>query len=169
VTKTNASIQINKTTVPGGFKVATYQYVDGGGNTVESEAVTLTDSDGNELLGQQLSIESVPVVIASDQSPVPVVGAPANLTNGHETAVPGPAAVQILAANAIRAWAIMQNTGTANIRVGVDNTVTATTGLRLLPNATITSNEFGNWTGDFWAIPEGVDGSIAFAMEATFP
>jgi hypothetical protein len=44
------------------------------GTPVDTEAVTLTDSLGNEKVGQQASAASVPVVIASDQSAVPVSG-----------------------------------------------------------------------------------------------
>lgn len=159
---TNAFINVNKATTPAA-KVATYEYLDGGGNAVQSEAVTLTDSNGNELLGQQPMVESVPVVIASDQSPVPVTSVPATLELGHETAVLG-VAVEVLAANPDRQWCLIQNTGTNNIRVGPAG-VGLTTGLRLLPNGTMTINQLNPYQGALYAIAE-TGASIALAMEA---
>jgi hypothetical protein len=42
-----------------------------GGNAVITEAITLVDSAGNEKIAQQPMAASIPVAIASDQSPVP--------------------------------------------------------------------------------------------------
>ena len=64
-------VQVN-VPVTSGKKLKTWESVDTGGNVVESEAVTLTNGDGSELLGQQTMAGSVPVVLASDQSPLPV-------------------------------------------------------------------------------------------------
>lgn len=80
-------------------------------------------------------------------------------------------AVQLMAANAItpgvagsRTTAVIQNTGTANIRVGGPG-VTATAGLRLPPNAVVIFDEIDVYNKEIWAISEGVD-SIAFAQES---
>jgi len=148
-------VQVNVPTT-GGKKLATYEFVNGGGDTVESEAVTLTDSAGNELLGQKPVADSIPVVPAQTTSA---------LVNGTETAVSG-VAVNVLAANPLRKTAVIQNTGGANIRIGVAG-VTATTGLRLVPGASAIYDSPDVYQGDIFAIREGGSDSIAFAQEAT--
>ena len=124
-------IAVNKATVAGGSKVATYEFVNTGGATVESEAVTLTTGTGDEQIGAKPSAESIPVVLATDQAPIEVkiTSQTSTLNNGVETPVTSASAVQILAANPSRLQAIIQNTGTGNIRIGVAG-VTATTGRR---------------------------------------
>lgn len=87
------------------------------------------------------------------------------LANGTETPV-GAAAVSILAANANRKTAIIQNTGVANIRVGVTG-VTATTGFRLQPNESIIYDMPFVPTQAIFAIREGAISSTAFAQEIT--
>lgn len=87
------------------------------------------------------------------------------LANGAETAV-GAVAVSILAANAARKTAIVQNTGGANIRVGVVG-VTATTGLRLTPGSYIIFEMPFVPTQALFAIREGGTDSIAFTQEIT--
>lgn len=158
-------VQVNKPTTPG-IKLATYGFTNTGGDQVQSEAVTLTDSSGDELLGAKPSAESLPVVFATDQAPIAVdiTSAPSTLNNGDETAVASGAAVQILAANPSRKQAIIQNTGSANIRVGVIG-VTATTGLRLTPNAVYTYTNPNVYQGAIYAIAES-SSSVAFAQEA---
>lgn len=85
----NAFVQVNiPTTSPLGKKLATYEFVDGGGDIVESEAVTLTDAAGNELLGQQPMADSVPVAFASDQSPLPITLVPNPAGTGTLVIVP---------------------------------------------------------------------------------
>jgi len=148
-------VQVNVPTTSG-KKLATYEFVNGGGDVVESEAVTLTDSSGDELLGQQPVAKSLPVVPAETTSA---------LQNGTETPVSA-AAVIVLAANAARKTAIVQNTGAANIRVGVAG-VTASTGLRLVPGASAIYDSPNVYQGDLYAIREGGSDSIAFAQEAT--
>jgi hypothetical protein len=163
----NAYVQVNApTTVPLGKKLATYEFPEGL-NTVESEAVTLTDSAGNELLGQKPMADSVPVTFATDQAPLPIVSAPATLHNGSETPIAA-VAVSILPANASRAWCLVQNTGNANIRVGVAG-VDVTTGLRLVPNGVATYDQLGQTQQELFAIAEGASPSIAFTQEATIP
>lgn len=90
-------------------------------------------------------------------------GATATLGNGAETAVSA-VAVPILAANANRKAAIVQNTGTANIRVGVAG-VTVTTGLRLLPDGVAIYEEDFVPTQTLFAIREGGSDSVAFTQE----
>jgi hypothetical protein len=85
----NAFVQVNvPTTTPLGKKLATYEFVDGGGDTVESEAVTLTDAAGNELLGQKPMADSVPVTLASDQTPIPIAIVPNPAGTGTLTVIP---------------------------------------------------------------------------------
>lgn len=87
------------------------------------------------------------------------------ITNGAETAV-STIAVQILASNANRKKYFIQNTGAANIRVGVSG-VTATTGVRLVPSGTILMEMPNCPTQAIFAIREGSIDSIAFAQEVT--
>ena len=162
----NSNIAVQAATNPS-KKLATYEFVDGGGDVVESEAVTLTDGTGLELVGQMASIGSVPVVIASDQSPVPITSPAATFHNGAETAVSN-VPVLVLPANPTRAWAILQNTGSANVRIGVAG-VGPTTGLRLVPNGVVTIDQLNMYQGDLFAIREGPTDSIVFAQEATVP
>lgn len=158
----NSSIAVNAAANPS-KALATYEYMNGHGDVVENEAITLTTGDGTELLGQMPMTASVPVVIASDQDPIPVTSLPAALHNGHETAVTTSAAL-VLAANAGRQWCLIQNTGTVNVRVGVSG-VTATTGARLIPNATMVINQLNPYVGNVYAIAES-GSSTVFAMEA---
>lgn len=117
-------------------------------------------------LGQKLMAASTPVVIASDQGPIPITPSSTNstLANGAETAVSA-VAVQVLAANASRKTAVIQNTGTENIRVGVVG-VTAVTGIRLVPDASLILEEPFVYAGAIYAIREGASDSVALATEA---
>lgn len=94
--------------------------------------------------------------------PVSVTAANATLTNGAETAVSS-SAVQILASLAGRKMVIVQNTGNANIRVGVSG-VTAATGIRLAPSGTVTFSGADVPTQAIFAIRETSTDSIAFAQ-----
>jgi len=89
----------------------------------------------------------------------------ATLNNGAEVAVNAVAAV-VLAANAARKSAVIQNTGTANIRVGAIG-VTNVTGLRLIPNGVLTLAPPFDPVNAIYAIREGGVDSIAFGMEVT--
>lgn len=124
--------------------------------TLLSEAVTLTTSEGRELRGLQHPSRSLPVVVA-DQ--------PEKLHNGEEKAV-GAHAVKLLDENHARLTALVQNTGGANIRVGVRG-VTAKTGLRLVPNAVEIFTIPDVYRGEIWAIREGHHDSVAFAQQTT--
>jgi hypothetical protein len=156
VAQPNSYVEVNKATTQGGKKLATYEFLDDGANCVESEAVTLTDSAGNEVLGPKPDTEALPVVVALQAS---------TLQLGHETAVSA-AAVLIIPANPMREAGLVQNTGTANIRVGPAG-VTPTTGYRLVPNQTIIYGQPNVNLDDIWAIREGAVDSVAFAQEET--
>ena len=158
----NSFVQVNATTVPAGKKLATYEFLEGS-DVVESEAVTLTDANGDEVIGAKPMAESLPVTFATDQTPLAVTSAPSTLEPGGETAVSN-VAVLVLAANPLRTSAIVQNTGTANIRVGAPG-VTTTSGLRLIPNAIAEYGAPGVYQGELWAIREGGADSVAFAQE----
>lgn len=154
VAQPNSFVQVNNPTTLG-KKLATYEFLDGA-DCVESEAVTLTDSAGNEILGPKSKAESIPVVVALQ---------PSTLQSGHEMPVTA-VAVIVLSANATRETGLVQNTGNANIRVGAAG-VTATTGFRLVPNQTIIYGQPNVNLDDIWAIREGVTDSVAFAQEET--
>lgn len=87
------------------------------------------------------------------------------LHNGVETPVSA-VPVPILIANPARRAAVIQNTGTANIRVG-DLGVTATTGLRLAPDDYMILELPYAVRQTIYAIREGLVDSIAFALEIT--
>lgn len=85
------------------------------------------------------------------------------LLPGTETPVSN-AAVAVLAANASRETAVIQNVGSANIRVGPAG-VTATTGTQLTPGATMIFDTPGIVTDAIFAIREGATDSIALGQE----
>ena len=89
----------------------------------------------------------------------------ATLNNGAEVAV-GAAAAVVLAANAARKSALIQNTGAANIRVGTVG-VTNVTGFRMVPGAIFTMAPPFDPVNAIYAIREGGIDSIAFGMEVT--
>ena len=86
MTSPNSNVVVNNATSPG-KKLATYSFPQSG-STVESEAVTLTDGTGNELLGQQPMADSIPVTLASDQTPLPITLVPTTSGTGTLTIVP---------------------------------------------------------------------------------
>lgn len=87
------------------------------------------------------------------------------LLNGSETAVSA-VAVQVLAANGTRKKLVVQNTGTANVRVGVAG-VTATSGVRLLPNGSLLLEMPHAPTQAIFAIREGATDSTVLAQEVS--
>jgi hypothetical protein len=87
------------------------------------------------------------------------------LNNGAQTAV-GAAAVQILAANANRKAAIIQNVGAGIMRVGIVG-VTATTGLKLEKGATVIFEIPYCPTSAIYAIRDGAPDTTALAQEIT--
>lgn len=151
---TNAKIAVQRATNADAF-LAGYAFEDDAGDCVQSEAVTLTDSCGHEILGPKAAHASLPVVATS---------LPSTLELGDESPVTS-AAAMIVAANANRSTALVQNTGTANIRVGPPG-VTTTTGLRVVPNQTVFYEEPNVYKGEIWAIAESI-ASVAFAQEET--
>jgi hypothetical protein len=86
------------------------------------------------------------------------------LANGAQTAV-GAAAVEILAANANRKAAIVQNVGNQPMRVGIAG-VTAVTGIQLVAGATLIFDAPYIVIGAIFAIRETAD-TTAFATEIT--
>lgn len=92
-------------------------------------------------------------------------GIAGTLANGAETAVAG-SAVQVLASNSSRKTAIIQNTGLANVRIGISG-VTATTGMRIAPGDMILFDMPFCPTGAIFAIREGSISSIVLAQEIT--
>lgn len=106
------------------------------------------------------------VVIATDQTAIPVTQTTAGtLANGAETAVAG-SAVQLVAANASRKVLIVQNTGVANVRVGITG-VTATTGFRLTPGSMFIFEMPSCPQAAIFSIREGAISSTVLAQEIT--
>lgn len=122
---------------------------------VQSGSVTITQpvsmSDG----GGSITVDGT----------VSVAPRSGTITNGAETSVAG-SAVQVLAANANRKKLIIQNTGAANVRVGVSG-VTATTGVRLVRNGSLLLEMPDCPTQAIYAIREGAVSSTVFAQEVT--
>lgn len=87
-----------------------------------------------------------------------------SLSNGTQTTVSS-SAVQVLASNANRKWAVIQNVGVSNIRIGITG-VTATTGVLVVPNGNITFQMPNIPTDAIFAIRDGSVDSIALAIEA---
>ncbi len=107
-------------------------------------------------------------LVVRHAGPITITLEPGTLHNGHETAV-GALAVSVLSAPVpplVRTGALVQNTGTANIRVGVVG-VTATTGLRLAPGDIFELNSPSCPQEELFAIREGLLDSVAFATEST--
>lgn len=77
------------------------------------------------------------LVVPITQSATPTIGVP---VNSDDVLVDGTAGgVTILAANAVRKGALIENAGTANCRVTIDGSApTATHGIQLLPGGTLT-------------------------------
>lgn len=80
-------------------------------------------------LGQKTSANSTPVVLASDQSEIPVTLGTSTFQNGSQVAI-GVGATLILPANASRKSAIISNVGIYPVVIGTTG-VTATTGYSL--------------------------------------
>ncbi len=84
-----------------GKKLKTYESIDGSANVVESEAVTLTDSAGNEVFpATEFTLVAIATILGALQAPVTSV----------VSAVPASAlATVLLAANAARRGATIFN------------------------------------------------------------
>jgi len=105
-------IAVNQATNPG-KKVATYEYLDGSGNVVESEAVTLTDGTGQEMIGPRIAADSIPVTLATDEPALPVT--PVKSTTSNVTAIAGVVIpVLLLAPNPSRLGFSIVNTSTTD-------------------------------------------------------
>lgn len=146
--------------------------VDGAG---VNEATVLSNgalkTDAASVNGTTISVNagtadagSQRVVLASDQF-VPVYFAPGSLSNGAETAVAA-SAVQVIASNASRTKLIIQNTGLANVRVGITG-VTTTTGFRLTPGSMVIFDSPNCPTNAIFAIREGAVSSTVLAQQAS--
>lgn len=139
-------LEINKPVDPDPLaKMKTFETTDGGSNVVHSEAVVPVD--------------------AGTGAPLELFAAPHGLQNGEETAVSG-VAVIVLAANAARVGALLQNLGLANIRIGAAG-VTSGTGIQLRPGGTMALEPPFLPMGDIYAIRESSVDSIAYAAEVT--
>lgn len=123
--------------------------------TVAVSSVSGSVAVTGPLTDVQLRATSVPMTVSTTT---------AVFSNGTETAVSS-TAVQLIAASASRKSLILQNTGNANIRVGIAS-VAATTGFRLTPGGIITISAPDNPGQAWFAIRETSVDSIGFAMGA---
>jgi hypothetical protein len=172
--QTQPGVDIGDVTVNNGAAGAAVNIQDGGNSlTVDSEQLPpalvggrLDENIGAWLgattptVGQKAMAASIPVTIASDQAPIA-----GTLANGAQTAVSN-AAISVLAANANRKTAIIQNVGTADVRVGIAG-VGATTWMKLVPNESMIFNMPFCPTGEIFAIRDGAVDSIVLAQEVT--
>ncbi len=156
----SALLATREVVIPGGPNSEIQTFSTTGGVT----SAATKDAGLPLALGQGVMTASTSVALASDQPPISVIDtSTSTLSNGTETVVAG-AAVQVLAANAARKSAQIQNTGSANIRVGIAG-VTAVTGYQLYPGDSYCLNTPDIPTGAVFAIREGATTSIAFAAE----
>jgi len=100
----------------------------------------LLDSTGASVtLGQKLSASSLPMVLASDQSAVPVKAASGTLTdNSGTTSATVSTSTQVMAANAARRYLIVQNPSTNTATIWINFTSAASVGqpsFQLLPGS----------------------------------
>ena len=117
-----------------------------------------TDSSGN------LFVAGVVTSVPSGVQDVNVVDqGTGTWANGVEVSVSS-SAVQVLAANANRKTAIVQNTGKANVRIGITG-VTSTTGVRLVPGGALVLKKPNVETNAIFAVREGSVDSIVFTQE----
>lgn len=89
------------------------------------------------------------------------------LANGAAEQLVGNTALSVLTANGSRKWCIVQNTGTANVRIGTANTITATRGIQLTPGSMLVFEAPWVHQGDIYAIREGGTSSTVYTAEAT--
>lgn len=122
---------------------------------VVSGTVAVTGTQTDALTDTELRASPVPVsgVVTANVS-----ATTATLANGTQTAVSS-IAVSVLAANANRKSAIIQNVGSNNIRVGVAG-VTATTGVQVIPGGKVTLGMPYIHTGAVFAIRESTDSTV---------
>jgi len=103
-----------------------------------SSAVNLIQVGGaNITLGQALMAASIPVVIASNQSTLPVsfTAAAGNLTDGSGTITTGGTAQTIFALNASRKYLYVQNQSTGNLWINFGtNAVQGQPSILITPN-----------------------------------
>lgn len=128
-----------------------------------SFVLAVRNDAGTPLAGTTL--DYIPLTTDSNGDLWVTTGRTGIITNGAETAVAG-VAVSVLAANTARKKYIIQNTGLANVRVGVAG-VTATTGFRLVPDGSMIIEMPNCPTQDIFAIREGATSSTVFAQEVT--
>lgn len=102
-------------------------------------------------------------IVGSITLPVQIVPAVLTWQNGTQTVI-GSSAVQIIAANSGRKGIIVQNTGSANIRIGLTG-VTASTGFQLFPGGSIAFSGDLVITAAVFGIREGSIDSTAYVSE----
>jgi hypothetical protein len=110
-------------------------------------------------LGVQIQGSDVQIPVVTSKTPAGLYTTTADQTVTN-------ASGQILAANASRAQVIVQNTGTVNIRLGLGATPTATSGIRLIPNASFISTAPRGFQGAVNAISETSANSTASVVES---
>jgi hypothetical protein len=110
-----------------------------------------------------LADDPAQVVAIKCANPIPIDWGTGTLFNGPSTVVPTGAAVLVLPADPNRVTAVIQNTGPVNIRWGAVG-VTATTGIRLVPNGGAIVDEPFIVQQALYAISEGPGPSEASSV-----
>jgi len=90
-------------------------------------------------LGQALMAASMPVVIASNQSPITIAPQLGALTDGSGSLAAGSVSQQIFAANATRKYLTVQNISSIDLYVNIGAVATIdSNSIKLLPNGSVT-------------------------------
>ena len=119
-------------------------------------------------LGQKVMAASLPVVISSDQSAIPVTGPQTDAQQRAALTANAPAATSVgvasaaaLAANANRKGLILVNTSAATISLGVGVAAVLNSGITLKPNGSFNMDQFNLFTGAINAIASAAASNLA--------
>jgi hypothetical protein len=115
---------------------------------------------------RQTLVDGADIEVGTAANPLTVRDATSGtLNNGQQTPVSS-SAVSILASNANRKAAIIQNVGEGDVRIGTSG-VSATTGIRLTAGSTLIFESPYIVTSQLFAIRDGLLDSTVFAAEIT--
>lgn len=172
--QTQPGVDIGDVTINNGAGVASVNIQDGGNSITVDGTITanqggapwsenLTQVGGSAVsLGQKVSASSIPVVIASDQTSIPVTKV--DLTpSAPTTASIGTSSAQAVAAAATRKGLILRNTSTSGQRIsfGFGSTAVLDSGVTLYPQDVYCMGEYDFDTGAVNAISSAASGSLA--------
>jgi hypothetical protein len=112
-------------------------------------------------VGQKGMASSLPVVVASDQSPVPVSTKTALTASVPTFATVGVASAEAIAANASRKGLILVNTSNNDISLGIGAAAVLNRGITLQPGGSWTMNEHSFTTAAVNAIASAAASNLA--------